>query len=167
MLVSAPQDAGNERSVRLSRILAPTDFSPGAKKALRWAVAMKNAFHAVLTVFHVVDLDALAYVDFGEDPALRGLPQPTSLKLLGRVRAHAEQELSRFTESFPGVQTLMREGSPQEIILQVVGELGIDLIVMGTHGRSGLTRVAFGSVADHVIRNSRVPVLTVRESEVA
>lgn len=165
MRVSAPQDTATERSVRLGRILVPTDFSPDATRALHWAVAMKDAFHAALTVLHVVDLDALAYMDSGGVLPLGG-PQPTSLKLLERVRADAEHALSRLTESIPGVQPLLREGSPQETILEVVGELGIDLIVMGTRGRPGLARVAFGSVADHVVRNSRVPVLIVRKPEV-
>ena len=165
--MSTPQGSARERDIRVGRILAPTDFSSGATKALQWAVAMKTAFYAELVVLHVVDLDALAYLDLGGDPALGGTSQLVSLELLERIRADAEQTLSRGTESFPGIQPLVREGSPREVILEVAKELGTDLIVMGTHGRSGLARVAFGSVADHVIRHSKVPVLTVREPEAA
>lgn len=151
----------------VGRILAPTDFSRGATKALQWAVAVKTAFHAELVVLHVVDLDALAYLDLGGDPAVGGTSRPVSLELLERIRADAGRALSRITESFPEVQPLLREGSPREVILEVAKELASDLIVLGTHGRSGLARVAFGSVADHVIRHSKVPILTVRDPEAA
>lgn len=163
--MSASQGTARERNISLSRILAPTDFSPGATKALHWAVAVKTAFHAELVVLHVVDLDALAYI--GGDPTLGGPSQLVPAELLEQIRADAEQALSRITESFPGIQPMVREGSPREIILQVAQELGANLIVMGTHGRSGMARVAFGSVADHVSRHSKVPVLTVREPETA
>ena len=163
--MSASQGTARERNISLSRILVPTDFSPGATKALHWAVAVKTAFHAELVVLHVVDLDALAYI--GGDPTLGGPSQLVPAELLEQIRADAEQALSRITESFPGIQPMVREGSPREIILQVAQELGANLIVMGTHGRSGMARVAFGSVADHVSRHSKVPVLTVREPEAA
>jgi nucleotide-binding universal stress UspA family protein len=58
---------------------------------------------------------------------------------------------------------MVREGMPRAAILDVAREVGADLIVMGTHGRTGLTHVVFGSVAEHVVRHSRIPVLTVRQ----
>ena len=161
--MNASQGPASALAVGVNRILAPTDFSAGATKALQWAVAMSTAFHAELTILHVVDLDALAYLDVGGDPALGGTSQFVSVGVLEQVRSDAEHALSRVAEAFPGAHTMLREGSPREAILQVAGELGTDLIVMGTHGRSGLARVAFGSVADHVIRHSKVPVVTVRE----
>jgi nucleotide-binding universal stress UspA family protein len=163
--LNVSQGTARGQTIRVSRILAPTDFSLGAKRALLWAVTLNTAFHAELIVLHVVDLDALAYLNLGGDPALGGAPQPVSAEMLERLRADAEQALARFTESFPGIHPMLREGSPREAILQVAEEVGTDLIVMGTHGRSGLARVAFGSVADHIIRHSKVPVLTVREGD--
>lgn len=109
------------RDTRVGRIPVPTDFSRGATKALRWSVAVKAAFDAELVVLYVVDLDALAYLDLGGDPALGGTSRRVSLELLERIRAEAGQALSRLT----------------------------------------------GSVADHVIRHSTVPVLTVRDPEAA
>ena len=152
------------QTIAVNRILAPTDFSSGAETALRWAVTLNTVFDAELIVLHVIDLDALAYLDLGGDPALGGTSQPVSAGILERLRADAEHALARFTESFPGIHSMLREGSPREAILQVADELRADLIVMGTHGRSGLARVAFGGVADHVIRHSTVPVFTVRET---
>ena len=162
--MNASQSTGRGPTIGVSRILAPTDFSPGAKRALLWAVTLNTAFLAELIVLHVIDFDALAYLDLGGDPALGGTSQPVSTEMLERLRADAEHALARFTESFPGIHPMLREGSPREVILQVAKEVGTDLIVMGTHGRSGLARVAFGSVADHTIRHSKVPVLTVRET---
>ena len=152
------------RTVAVNRILAPTDFSSGAETALQWAVTLNTAFHAELIVLHVIDLDALAYLDLGGDPALGGTSQPVSAGTLERLRADAERALARFTASFPGIHSMLREGSPRETILRVANEVRTDLIVMGTHGRSGLARVAFGGVADHIIRHSTVPVFTVRET---
>ncbi|MDP3766726.1 MAG: universal stress protein, partial [Dehalococcoidia bacterium] len=62
-----------------------------------------------------------------------------------------------------GGRTIIREGMPRSMILDVAREVGADLIVMGTHGRTGLTHVFFGSVAEHVVRHSRIAVLTVRQ----
>jgi nucleotide-binding universal stress UspA family protein len=67
-------------------------------------------------------------------------------------------------ERFPGARPLIREGPARSTILEVAGEIEADLIVMGTHGHTGLTHVLFGSVAEHVVRHSRIPVLTVRQN---
>jgi len=147
----------------VSRILAPTDFSRGATPALHWAAGVKTAFHSELVVLHVIDVDALAYMNLSGERAY----EPVPVELLERIRADAERAMARVTESFPGSQPMIREGSPREVILQVAKELGASLIALGTHGRSGLARVAFRSVADYVIRHSTVPVLTVREPDAA
>ena len=162
--MNTSEGAGRGRTIGVGRILAPTDFSAGAKRALSWAVTLNTTFRAELIVLHVIDLDALAYLDLGGDPALGGTFEPVSTGVLERLRADAEHALARFTEPFPGIRPMLREGSPREVILEVAEEVGSDVIVMGTHGRSGFARVAFGSVADHIIRHSKVPVLTVRET---
>jgi nucleotide-binding universal stress UspA family protein len=162
--LDASRGPAGGRTIAVSRILAPTDFSSGATRALQWAVTLNTAFHAELIVLHVVDLDALAFLDLGGDPALGGTSQPVSAGTLERLRAEAEHALARLTAPFPGIRSMLREGSPREAILQVAEEVSTDLIVMGTHGRSGLARVAFGGVADHIIRHSTIPVFTVRET---
>jgi len=62
----------------------------------------------------------------------------------------------------PGIEGVIREGSPRPVIVESAVELQCQMIVMGTHGRSGLTHLLMGSVAEYVVRHSRVPVLTVR-----
>ncbi|HXF82379.1 MAG TPA: universal stress protein [bacterium] len=145
--------------VQPRRILVATDFSPGAEGALRWGRALGGAFGAEVVVLHVLDLSIAA---------LAGLPSnlamvPAAGELLERIRAETEQEMARLVARLPGVRALIREGAPRSAILDVAAEVDADLIVMGTHGRTGLTHVFFGSVAEHVVRHSRVPVLTVRQ----
>ncbi len=155
-------EAEIKSEARVTRILLPTDFSPGAAPALRWAAALSRAFSAELILLHVLDMSIAA---------LAGLPSqiaamPAVNDLLERVRAETSEEMSQLTARFPRAQTIIREGSPRPVILQVASEVGADLIVMGTHGRTGLAHVFFGSVTEHVVRHSRIPVLTVRQVEI-
>lgn len=161
--MSASQGPARAGLIKMTKILAPTDFSQGATEALEWAGAVGTAFHAALVVLHVIDLDALAFLNLSGERAY----EPVPIELLERIRADAERALARVIEAFPGSQPMMREGSPREVILEVAKELGANLIVVGTHGRSALARVPFGSVADYVIRHSVVPVLTVRTPHAA
>ncbi|MGH2398763.1 MAG: universal stress protein [bacterium] len=146
-------------SIRPRRILVPTDFSPGVESALQWVTSLGQAFKAEIILLHVLDLTI---------GALAGLPStvamvPAAGELLERIRAEAQQEMAKLSGRMPGARTMIREGLPRSMILDVAREVGADMIVMGTHGRTGLTHVFFGSVAEHVVRHSRVAVLTVRQ----
>ncbi len=146
---------------RVKRILAPTDFSPGAESALQWASSLSAAFGADLVILNVLDL-SLAGV--------AGLPMefaamPAAAELIDRLRADAKTEMAKVAARYPKAKTLVREGIPRTGILDTAREVGADLIVMGTHGRSGLAHIFFGSVAEYVVRHSRIPVLTVRQEE--
>jgi nucleotide-binding universal stress UspA family protein len=72
--------------------------------------------------------------------------------------------MAKVVERFPGAQPLIREGPARSTIIEVASEVEADLIVMGTHGHTGLTHLLIGSVAEHVVRHSRIPVLTVRQN---
>jgi len=78
------------------------------------------------------------------------------------LREQAQQWMNGLKRLVPDVETLVREGSPRPAIVEAALELDCQLIVMGTHGRSGLAHLLLGSVAEYVVRNSKVPVLTVR-----
>lgn len=147
--------------VRIGRILFPTDFSPGAAPAARWAAALSRLFGAELVILHALDLSLAGMAGLPTQIAM----MPAAAELIERVRAETAEEMGRLAKQFPAVRTITREGSPRPMILQVAGEVGADLIVMGTHGRTGLAHVLIGSVAEHVVRHSPVPVLTVREIE--
>ena len=140
--------------VQPRRILIATDFSPGAEGALAWAKALATAFHAEVVLLHVLDLSRFP-PNLAAAPAAEGL--------LDHFRIETKQEMAKMAERFPGARPIIREGMPRAAILEAAVETKADLIVMGTHGHTGLTHAFFGSVAEHVVRHSRVPVLTVRQ----
>lgn len=139
---------------RIRRILVATDFSPGAKGALNWAKGLAAAFQAEVVLLHVFDLTRFP-------PHLSRVPDGE--RLVQQFRLEVKKEMEAFGKQHPGMRPLLREGAPRAIILEVADELKADLIVMGTHGHTGLTHVLVGSVAEHVVRHSRIPVLTVRQ----
>ncbi|MDQ7842305.1 MAG: universal stress protein [Armatimonadota bacterium] len=141
------------------RILVPTDFSPGAEGALAWAQALGSAFGAEVVLLHVLDLSIAALAGFPSSLAM----VPAAGELLDRIRGETAREMANLAARLPGARSIIREGTPRTVILEVAGEIQADLIVMGTHGRTGLTHLFFGSVAEHVVRHSRIPVLIVRQ----
>ncbi len=148
-------------SLRIARVLTPTDFSPAVEPALQWAMRLADAFGAEVTLLHVLDPSL---------GAVAGLPahlaaMPAYGELLDVVRGEARDEMAKLGRRYPSAKTVIREGPPRSIIMEVAGEIKAGLIIMGTHGRTGLAHVFFGSVAEHVVRHSRIPVLTVRQHE--
>jgi nucleotide-binding universal stress UspA family protein len=133
-------------------ILVPTDGSRGAKPALEHGVEIASQWDATLHALYVVDT-RLA----------RSGPLLETLRDEGRG-AVRDVEVAG-TQAGLTVVTEVIEGNPHEEILDYVSEHGIDMVVMGTHGRTGLDRVVMGSVAERVVRRSPVPVLTVRGVE--
>jgi|SRR5579872_7344352 len=135
----------------ISRILVATDFSPHAWKALEWARFVADVFRAKLFLLHVIDIFSLAEVA----PVTAGL-DPLSL-----LREHAHKSMRELKTAVPDAEIVIREASPRPVIVDVALELNCQMIIMGTHGRSGLAHLLLGSVAEYVVRNSKVPVLTV------
>ena len=137
----------------LARILVATDFSSQAEEALEWALRLREAFGAKLIFLHVIDIFSLAELScraVGGDP------------LLPMLRDEAKNNMQRWHTRVPDSTTIIREGSPRPVIVEAAVELDCQMIVMGTHGRSGLAHLLLGSVAEYVVRHSKVPVLTVR-----
>jgi|SRR5271170_1169834 nucleotide-binding universal stress UspA family protein len=138
--------------LRISRILVATDFSDQASKALEWARTFAGALGAKLVLLHVINIFSLAEtgcVMAGVDP-------------LHLVREQAQRYMDEVKRVVPDAETLIREASPRPAIVDAALELDCQMIIMGTHGRSGLAHLLLGSVAEYVVRNSKVPVLTVR-----
>lgn len=142
------------------RILVATDFSPAAELAQRLALDLARGFEAELHVVHVqVLLD---------DPHLEEKHQhelDLLLETSGQRRRQALEAPSADTE-VPIQTHLVRGLSASEVIAESAGDLKCELIVMGTHGRRGFTHLLLGSVAEHVVRTARVPVLTVRPDSI-
>lgn len=145
--------------ISLKRILLPTDFSEYSGAARDYACSLVEKFNAELHVLHVLqDLVAMA-----PEPGMAFPPPGDYLK---ELEASAKLALEKLpADGLPAgfkVERSLKHGSPFLEIIRYAKEQGIDLIVMGTHGRTGLAHVLLGSVAEKVVRKSPCPVLTVR-----
>jgi len=137
-------------------ILVATDFSDQASKALEWARSFADAFGAKLVLLHVIDIFSLA-----EMGCVMG-----GTDLLHLLREQAHKGMGELKVLIPDAQTVVREASPRPVIVDAALELDSQMIIMGTHCRSGLTHLLLGSVAEYVIRNSKVPTQTGKGIEV-
>jgi nucleotide-binding universal stress UspA family protein len=163
-----------------SHILVPTDFSSAANRALAYAFEEATQHQARLTLLHVLQhhpstevyyikdapQSGTGYVaEFGEKlPAFPSQP-PETVR-----RDYYEEALVQLQDLVPASFTGTREvevaaGHPAETIVRMARELAVDLIIMATHGRTGVSHLLLGSVAEHVVRHAPCPVLTVRQQE--
>jgi nucleotide-binding universal stress UspA family protein len=136
-------------------ILHPTDFSPAAEQAFPVACSLARDHNARLIVLHSVPP---ASFDFGE-LAPHECPEGYARRLWQDVRrlTHADPRLRDLD-----IESELVDGDPVRMILAKAEEFHCDLIVMGTHGRTGLSRLLVGSVAEAVMRKAPCPVLTVK-----
>ncbi len=137
-------------------VLHPTDFSEHSDAAFRLACSLTRDYRARLIVLHVLERPLLVYGGVMTAPP----PPPPSAE----ERRSAQEQLHKIKPPDPaiGVEHLLEEGDPATAVLQVAQERQCDLIVMGSHGRTGLGRLLMGSVAERIVRNAHCPVLTVR-----
>jgi universal stress protein A len=148
---------------QISTILVPVDFSAGSEAAVEWAQALAKAFGAQLVLLHVIDTSADALI--GGPGGVLAPPPPAAL--YDQLREAARTAMAALAARVPGASALIREGSPRHEILATAAGVKADLIVMGTHGRTGLAHLLFGSVAEHVVRHAPVPVFTIRRRDAA
>jgi len=141
---------------RISRILVAIDFSPHASNALKWARSLADALGAKLILLHVVDHVIGAVAGLGAEAGSVADVAPLHV-----LREQADKRMGELKALIPDAQTVVREASPRPAIVDAALELNCQMIVMGTHGHSGLEHLLLGSVADYVVRNSKVPVLTI------
>ena len=141
----------------VQHILVPTDFSAYADYALDYAIALAQTLQSRVTLLHVIHLPTLAMGDM--------LPSVLDT-YLQEMETNAQQQmqatLARLHEAGLQGDSVVVEGLPFQTILDTVKEKGVDLIIMGTHGRTGLTHVLMGSVAERVVRLAPCPVLVTR-----
>jgi nucleotide-binding universal stress UspA family protein len=142
------------------RILVPTDFSPPSRHALGVAIDLGRRFGSELRLFHARELPAYAFPDAG---------LPITPTVLESLEASTRSDLARLADevSRAGLRCSIATavGLHDQEICRHAAEWGADLIVMGTHGRTGLRHVLLGSVAEKVVRRAVCPVLTVRPHE--
>jgi len=147
----------------IRRILHATDFSRASRAAFAKAVEMAKANRAELLLLHVL-APLTPIVAAGEGY----MPPDTYEKIEASTRAAAQKQLDALVaaarKSRVRATGLLAEGSPAEQIVRVAKSKRADLIVLGTHGRTGLARFLVGSVASRVVSMAPLPVLTVRGS---
>jgi len=145
-------------TLRLQRILLPTDFSDYSAAAKSYACELAARFGAELHLLHTLEHQYSLTPEFGF-----GLAPPTQIS---ESKVAAENALSRLLDpgwsSGRNVTYRVIEGSPKVEIVRYARAENIDLIVISTHGRTGLAHMLIGSVAETVVRTSPCPVLTVR-----
>ncbi len=146
----------------IQTILAPTDFSEGSRQALEYAVGLATQFGARLWVLHIgalVDDETPTHHSARRDIYHKAREQK---QRIGRARM--DELIADLQAAHPELplDTLVRDGTPYEVICNTADELGADMIVMGTSGLTGLSHFLIGSTAERVVRGARVPVLTVR-----
>ena len=145
----------------IKRVLMPTDFSPASDIAFRYALDLAGNQHATLHLLHVIEESsfAAAYPDgfYVEPPGLRAqVIDEAILRLKEMLAACVTARVTSTTE--------VQVGRPSRTIVDIAKSRGTDLIVMGTHGRSGVAHFVLGSVAERVVRTAPCAVLTVRET---
>ncbi|MFB6134258.1 MAG: universal stress protein [Halanaeroarchaeum sp.] len=153
-VVTVREDVERER---YDRILVPTDGSEHAEAAFDHAVDVADRFDADLRVLVVVDPEEIGgWFNAG------GLSEEFVERHEEKARENARRLLGRAEDAGVDAETTVLEGAPHEEIVAYAEDEAVDLIAMGTHGRSGVARVLLGSVTESVVRNAACPVLSVR-----
>lgn len=145
--------------LKMERILCPVDFSEFSVKAIEYACSLARHYGSKLYLEHVVQPLTAAYPYYAFPDSVN--------QVFWNLNADAERQLHDLARKHlrNGIQPdfVVQNGFPVESILSLAEEKSVDLIVMGTHGRQGLDRMAVGSVTEKVLRKARCPVLAVRK----
>lgn len=148
--------------LKLKKILVPVDFSDFSKKALHYALPFAEQFDASITLLHVVE-PVIYPVDYAVVPPAM---EDANLALAREAR----EKLARLGQenieaNHLRAETIVVTGHPYQEITRIAKERNIDLIILATHGYTGLKHVYLGSTAERVVRHAPCPVLTVRDRE--
>ena len=145
----------------ITHILVPTDFSAASEAALEYGLTMARRFGASLHLLHVVDDPFAGAATWGSEVYIASVPA-----MQETLVAEAARKLSGLLARAEGkgipARSEVRLGRPAEVIREVANKEACDLIVMATHGRTGMAHVLLGSVAEKIVREAPCPVLTVR-----
>lgn len=140
------------------KLLVPVDFSTTSNKAFAYAREMVKCWGGELHLLHILDTDFLT-------GAVHITIEPLD-ESVAKWRKRAEEKLAATYRGedgsdLPG-EIHIRDGKPNEEILQAAEEMDVDMIIIGSHGRIGLERTIFGSVAERVVKNAPMPVLVIK-----
>ena len=141
------------KRIALKNILLLTDFSEPSATALQYATLMARGYGAKVTVLHAVVSSMYTYMAGEMSASVLDAEDETAQKEMGKIQAQLA--------GLPNEVIIRRDTAVWPSLTKVLHEQEIDLIVLGTHGRTGLKKVIFGSTAEEVFRRTTVPVLTV------
>lgn len=168
-IVERPERVGKKTTssiiggMRWQTLLVPHDYSPCADRALGLAVQLAKLHQAKIVLLHVTDLPP----GLTADAMITDRETGDTIRVDVYASAQAARELEgRATpvrDAGVAIEVRSALGSIADQVIETAGEVKADLIVMGTHGRTGLAHLFLGSMAEKVLRNSPIPVLTVRE----
>jgi nucleotide-binding universal stress UspA family protein len=145
--------------ISIQRILVPHDFSDTADRALDYAAGLAARLGASITVVHAYEIPVYG---FPEGPVVTA---EMAVQIEGAARAAMDALAKRSKPAGVELSFVLRQGAAWSEIQAVAKEIKADLVVIGSHGRRGLSRALLGSVAEKVVRTAPCPVLTVRSSE--
>jgi len=144
----------------INKILVPTDLSDLSLAAMEYAVSISKIYNAKITMVYVIEQSpafTFPEVDYNSETLLRD------------ALINAGEELRKFVDNkLPlsrSINTVVRRGDPRKEIVKYAEDEEFDMIVMATHGRTGFAHMLMGSIAEHIVRSSAVPVLTVKPEE--
>lgn len=139
-----------------ARVLVPVDGSDPSDCAVTEALSLADAFESTLVFLYAIDVDSVPADTYTADLVER-------LHEYGRTVVDAAADRAR--EAGVAAETVVTEGAPNRVIVSAAVAHDVDLVVMGTHGRTGIEHVLLGSVAERVVRKAPVPVLTVHTDD--
>ena len=146
----------------IKRVLVPVDFSGDSLNALAYARELVKPFNAEVVLVHVIE--PIYYAA----PADMYMTSPNLATLIDEQQRVATQQLKRIATDLEKqghrVRTVLKSGSPAQVIIDSAQRTGTDLIIMATHGHTGLAHLFMGSVAEKVVRSATCAVLTVRST---
>jgi len=144
-----------------TNILVPTDFSPTADHALDYAIALGAKLGARIHLVHVIGVPAFGVPELG-----LALASVTIDGIVASGQAALDRVADKYRDQASFGEAILRTGDARDEVLQVAKQVHADLIVIGTHGRRGVSRALLGSVAEAIVRMAPCPVLTVRATVV-
>ena len=143
-------------TIEFKKILCPTDFSEPSKRAVEYALAMGKSFGGKIIFVHVVEPVI--------NSAIMGHAITMAAQLEDDLESQAKTHLKELAEKqgYDNYETQVLRGKGSIEILDIAKKLDVDLIILGTHGRSGISHFLIGSTAEKIVRSATCPVLTVK-----
>ena len=137
-------------------ILVATDFSETSDAAVAYAVALAERLGAKLYLINTIGVPAYGIPELGV---------AVTASMIDTIVRGNQDALDKLVKQYAPlkIETVLRTGDPRDLIVHTAVEIGAELIVMGTHGRHGVSRALLGSVAEGVVRHAHCPVLTIRK----